>query len=137
MLKDYVDLIERVRLIDQEAAEFLRGGVCRCDNVQFSGVLSGCFIWAKTPQGHRYWEDIEQKLDRSNSNEEKYQELIEKVKKISPFAADYLKEKAINLPEFEYDSELSGCFYWDDTPQGHDYWKIIDKILCGEFNANI
>ena len=66
-----------------------------------------------------------------------YVDLIERVKKISPFAADYLKEKAINLPEFGYDSELAGCFYWGDTPQGHDYWRIIDKIVRGDFNANI
>ena len=33
------------------------------------------------------------------------------------------------LPSFTYDGELSGCFYWADTPQGRDFWEDINDKL--------
>ena len=55
-------------------------------------------------------------------------ELIEKVRKIDPKAAEYLEsedkdEKAINWTPTA--AELDGLMVWSQTPQEHNYWNNI------------
>jgi len=58
-----------------------------------------------------------------------YEELIANVQKIDPSAAEYLQTEAQKLPDFSPSSDLLGVFYWDNSPQGHDYWSAICRQL--------
>jgi len=58
-----------------------------------------------------------------------YKTLTAKVAKINEGAARYMRKGAKELKSFSYDDKLDGCFVWDDTPQGHDFWEdIYDKL---------
>lgn len=62
MFKNFKELCNAVEKIDRDAAEWLRN-----DAKDFSGFrehdnLIHCFIWADSPQGHDYWENIHIKL---------------------------------------------------------------------------
>ena len=63
----------------------------------------------------------------------KVEELIEKVRKIDPKAAEYLEKEAPKLPRYVTPggetSGLSGIIYWETTPQGHNYWESIARQL--------
>ena len=59
-----------------------------------------------------------------------YEALMAKVAKIDKGAARYMRKHAPNkLKSFTYDGYLSGCFYWAETPQGHDFWENINDKL--------
>lgn len=68
-----------------------------------------------------------------------YLALCERVEKLDPEAAKYMREEAPKLPRFAYlpeDTEpvadLSSAFEWGRTPQGHEYWKSIkDRLTSG------
>lgn len=53
-------LAERVRKIDPIAAMYVE----KCELYPYfsMGDLSGLFEWKKTPQGHQFWERINDKL---------------------------------------------------------------------------
>jgi hypothetical protein len=54
-----------------------------------------------------------------------YWDLIEKVAKIDIKAALYLRNEAINLPDFSYSYCLQECFPWAYSTQGYLYWDDI------------
>lgn len=54
----YKELIERVRLIDPAAAEYLEGDARKQGDFQPRRNLGSLMIWDKTPQGHDYWSNI-------------------------------------------------------------------------------
>ena len=58
-----------------------------------------------------------------------YQDLIDRVSTIDPKAGDYLRGPARELDSFTEDSVLDGCFVWEDSRQGHDYWSKIYKAM--------
>jgi hypothetical protein len=58
----YQELIERVRVLDAEAAEYLETKARSSDSHVLTNMLSGSFIWDRTPQGHAYWDAIDEKL---------------------------------------------------------------------------
>ena len=61
-----------------------------------------------------------------------YEALTDRVAKIDKGAARYMRKHAPDLKDFVYDSELVCCFYWADTPQGHDFWENIYNKLKEE-----
>jgi hypothetical protein len=62
MNQEYADLIERVRKIDSEAADYMEEEAPKLCDFNESNVLWDCFIWMHTPQGTDYWADISDKL---------------------------------------------------------------------------
>jgi len=58
----YQELIERVRMLDAEAAEYLDTKACVLNGRVLTNVLACSFIWDCTPQGQAYWEAIDEKL---------------------------------------------------------------------------
>lgn len=59
-----------------------------------------------------------------------YYALIERVAKIDPKAALYMRDLAIDHDSnFSYMARLSSSFVWLATPQGADYWENIDRML--------
>jgi hypothetical protein len=56
---------------------------------------------------------------------QKYYAMIGEVAKIDMAAAHYLRNDALELPDFSYAENVGQCFMWDDTPQGIDYWSNI------------
>lgn len=61
-----------------------------------------------------------------------YVELVGKVRKIDPAAADYLESKElrkIGRLGFDYDGSIYCVMEWGLTPQGHKYWESIAKRL--------
>ena len=61
-----------------------------------------------------------------------YVELVVKVRKIDPDAADYLESKELRKTGgcgFQYRGNLSSVMVWFATPQGHDYWENIAEKL--------
>ena len=58
-----------------------------------------------------------------------YLKLVNKVKKVDKEAAKYLREEAPKLKDFGLGKNLSWCFIWEDTPQGHKYWQRVEEAL--------
>lgn len=57
-------------------------------------------------------------------------ELIDKVEKINPEAAEYLRTEVPKLPSFNAGrKDLITLFLWNDSPQGREYWNNIWKQL--------
>ena len=59
------DLIKRVREIDPKAAEYLESEDKDKEGINWtegSSALSTIMLWAQTPQGHSYWEQIATQL---------------------------------------------------------------------------
>ena len=61
-----------------------------------------------------------------------YEDLCILVGKVDPDAENYLRFDAKKLETF---SSISGrdtlkrIFTWSDSPQGHDYWSLIDRKI--------
>lgn len=66
MNTEYKELIERVRLIDPAAAEYLEGDARKLGDFQPHENLISVMFWGDTPQGHEYWSGINQKLSGQN-----------------------------------------------------------------------
>lgn len=63
----YQDLIERVRKIDEDAAEYLAGDeVKRLPTFAQEDMLTACFFFGYTPQGFTYWYKIAALLGEVN-----------------------------------------------------------------------
>ena len=58
----YLDLIQRVAEVDIKAALYLRHEAQELTGFEPSGLLTCCFIFSETPQGHRFWFDLNYKL---------------------------------------------------------------------------
>ena len=57
-------------------------------------------------------------------------DLIERVSKIDPAAAEWLEFGDHSKVDWADDEDcLSGLFVWHDSPQGREYWDRIDDIL--------
>jgi hypothetical protein len=65
----------------------------------------------------------------ASKNEQAYLALIERVRKISPEAAEYMEGDARKLPTFQADDRLGHAFHWQDTPQGDTFWWGINWEL--------
>lgn len=61
-IDDYKGLIERVRRIDRQAAEYLENEAPSLMWFLYDAKLGRCFLWCETPQGHDYWERINELL---------------------------------------------------------------------------
>lgn len=76
-------------------------------------VIWGSFFWSGTPQGHSYWEEVVTNLKAFHDEE--------------PRDEDY--ETFYDMSRVEgirwAAAELDRAFWWDDTPQGFDYWKDV------------
>ena len=131
MLKDYVELVEKVRKIDKEAALFMEDEVTSFDNVDFTSSLGSAFTWSETPQGHRYWENLRNKLC-TTPEKEAFKKLVEKVREIDREPAYWLENEAPKLKEFMYTGNLVTCFDWHDSPQGSDYWSLVNRMIKGD-----
>ena len=63
-LEGYFDLIEKVKKVDLEAANYLCGEAIDLPNFKFYPSISSCFVWLRTLQGHEYWKAIATTLDQ-------------------------------------------------------------------------
>lgn len=58
-----------------------------------------------------------------------YQELIAQVAEINKDAADYMQGPMRKIKEFTACGDLWSVVYWEDTPQGTDFWyDIVCKL---------
>jgi hypothetical protein len=48
--QEYADLIERVAVINQEAADYLRDEAIHNDGFLYDGDLAACFRWKNSPK---------------------------------------------------------------------------------------
>ena len=61
--EEYTGLIARVRSIDSDAADYMRGDEVRRQATFVECTLLDCaFMWRKTPQGKEYWDKINDQL---------------------------------------------------------------------------
>lgn len=60
-----------------------------------------------------------------------YVELVGKVRKINPEAADYLESKELrkSVSSFIYAGRISSAMSWGETTQGHSFWWGISREL--------
>lgn len=59
----YMALVDKVRLIDPSAAEYMTSReLADLEDVSPYPAIGGCFAWSDTRQGHRYWLNIEHQL---------------------------------------------------------------------------
>lgn len=66
-----------------------------------------------------------------------YENLIERVRKLDPAAAEYLEGPAKEMSDFNYTGNLWWAFYWDDSIQGHAYWEKIAEALDREEDKRV
>ena len=67
----YLALIEKVRVIDEAAAEYMIKDAPKLSSFNCHAIaLGACFMWRETKQGYSYWAEIAKKL-----NEEKYTQI--------------------------------------------------------------
>lgn len=66
MRDDYEKLIARVECVDVDAAKYLQNEATKLPMFKPDERLSACFTWSKTPQGFKYWDDIDDKITISN-----------------------------------------------------------------------
>lgn len=65
-------LIAKVREIDPAAADYLEGDAKLLRS--WAPALEGCetldalFMWDRSPQGHAYWERIDDEINKENQN---------------------------------------------------------------------
>ena len=55
--------------------------------------------------------------------------LLERIERIDPEAARYIREDAPRLDSYRESSDLLGLFLWNLTPQGGVYWADIYNTL--------
>ena len=60
--KRYLNLVDRVRKIDENAADYLLYEAPHLPGFADYPKLCSVFAWTETPQGHAYWENIAQQL---------------------------------------------------------------------------
>ena len=58
--------------------------------------------------------------------EKEFNELVEKIQRVDPDAAIYLR---FDLENVNYARDLSGVMEWDKTPQGFDFWCELNRKL--------
>jgi hypothetical protein len=112
--------------------------------------INTLFNWSKTPQGYSYWASLYMKLrtepqsnfDTKNDTIERLKVIVRKSRNLTEKEKDdacrELTLVAINYPNIvAYHEEfntptLQSAFYWDDTPQGYEYWQKLDlKLIYG------
>lgn len=54
-----------------------------------------------------------------------YAALCDEVEALDPAAAAYMRGTARQLPGFALYRDLDGCFTFNDTPQGVNYWYVL------------
>ena len=63
-------------------------------------------------------------------SKQNYEELCKRVEAFDKDAAEYMRNEAPKLGDFEYDGFLYCCFVFRDTPQGLKYWiNISDQLM--------
>ena len=60
----YMRLIAIVDTLDKAAAEYLMTKAMYLDGFKAAHRLSPCFCWSETPQGHRYWANLSERVER-------------------------------------------------------------------------
>jgi hypothetical protein len=65
----YLDLVDKVSAIDKDAAYYLRNGARNLRPFQMAGYLAGVMLWYDTPQGHDYWDNINNKLEEEKQDD--------------------------------------------------------------------
>lgn len=58
-----------------------------------------------------------------------HQELIRRVEAFDKGSANYLRGDARRLPGFAENEQLTECFCWADSPQGHRHWARLAKAI--------
>ena len=58
----YLELIAQVALIDNDAAEYMKGPMRECFGFSTSGDLWEVVVWEHTAQGTDYWYNIAEQL---------------------------------------------------------------------------
>lgn len=96
--------------------------MCVTGDIKNYSDIIDCFYWRATFQGYDYWNDIYIKI-------QSFKSLIKRVEKIDPEAARWLKKEAYKLNSFDVGDDLTDCFCWDRSPQGYNYWFLINKKL--------
>ena len=61
--RSYEALTDRVAKIDKGAARYMRTQAPALKDFVYDSDLICCFVWGDTPQGHDFWEDINDKLN--------------------------------------------------------------------------
>jgi hypothetical protein len=62
--KGYSKLIENVRIISKDAAEYLETKAPKLEGFSYRRDLNSCFMWSKTPQGFTYWNNLNEALQK-------------------------------------------------------------------------
>lgn len=69
MANTYEELIDEVRIIDQDAADYLANGAKDLPDFHPSKYLDEAFAWEDTPQGGAYWARLLRLLRQLRDNE--------------------------------------------------------------------
>jgi len=132
----YLDLVERTRQLDPNAAQYLMYEAQHLDSFRPKDNLNDCFTWSATPQGDDYWEHLYYQVPKASKIRSRreiftqhYLELIEAVRKIDLQAAEYMENDAHKLHSFRTGRRLRNVFDWPATPQGSHFWEKITKTL--------
>jgi len=69
--KTHEELIEILEELDLSAADYVRENSIELYNEDKCSQLDGCFLWKNTPQGLKYWSNLDKKVKNyKQSNKE-------------------------------------------------------------------
>jgi len=80
---------------------------------------------------------IMEQIEIKSVEETRYENLIERVRKLDPAAAEYLEGPAKEIKDFNYTDNLWYAFLWADSAQGHEYWMKIAEALDREEDKRV
>ena len=68
-------------------------------------------------------------MNYSNYKEHTHDEMIDILDHFDPEAARYVRNR-FGGENFNRDKDLSCCFAWISTPQGHEYWSDLNMKIA-------
>jgi hypothetical protein len=66
-IQNYYNLIGKVADIDIQAALYLRNEAIHLAPFDYCGGLQGCFVWCDTPQGSKYWGEVDNIIKKGDN----------------------------------------------------------------------
>lgn len=59
---EYMEMVSKIRAVDTNAAKYVRYSAEKLASFSRCGVLSECFEWDQSPQGHSFWAAINEAI---------------------------------------------------------------------------
>ena len=121
---EFIELLNKLELINPGAADYLRGAGQKVNDFHMCGDLNDMFSWSNTDQGHTFWANLHKEvLDLRYAAKIKKVSISDEIKNMS------LAVNGENLKAFK---EILPFFYYDEDTNK----RIIDQLDPNKIDAH-